>query len=212
MASASAEFTVTEPPSSDATLSSLTLSGVDFGTFDPATTGYAASVANDVAETTVTPTVNDDGAAYVIKLDGDVDEDGTVALAEGENTISVVVTAEDGNTARTYTVTVTRASAEPTPSSPPDTPDTPTGERIVKGQVWLDWNDVEGATYYQVRAWIGGKWVELPTGEIEIVIKGSGATISGLPVGPYLHFSVRAGNGAGVSDWSDHLGFSNPED
>ena len=106
-----------DPPSSsdDATLSGLALSGAALASaFDPAATAYDASVANDVAETTVTPTVNDDGATYVIKLDGVADADGTVFLSVGENVISVVVTAEDGKTVKTYTVTVTRA-APPAP-------------------------------------------------------------------------------------------------
>ena len=113
LASASASFSVAEPTpvlSTDATLNGLTLRGVDFGAFDPATAGYAASVGNDVTETTVTVTVNDDGATYVVKLDGVADRDGAVPLAEGSNVISVEVTAEDGNTGKTYTVTVTRAA------------------------------------------------------------------------------------------------------
>ena len=106
-------YTVTvtraEPPSTDATLSALTLSGVDFGTFDSTTTSYNAQVANSVSETTVTPTVNDSGASYVIKIDGTEDKDGTVSLAVGSNVITVEVTAEDDSTEKTYTVTVTRA-------------------------------------------------------------------------------------------------------
>ena len=113
-------YTVTvtraEPPSTDATLSGLTPSGVDFGTFDSATTGYTASVANDVTQTTVTPATNDNGATYAIKLGGVADGDGVIPLAVGENVITIEVTAEDGNTAKTYTVTVTRA--EPTVSGP----------------------------------------------------------------------------------------------
>ena len=101
----------TSAVSSDATLSNLTLSGVNFGAFDPATTGYTASVANDVNETTVTPTTNDGGATYEIKLGGVADGDGTVELSVGSNVITVEVTAEDGVTTETYTVTVTRAPA-----------------------------------------------------------------------------------------------------
>ena len=96
--------------SSDAKLSGLTLSGVDFGTFDSTTTSYTAQVANSVSQTTVTPTVNDSGASYVIKLGGVTDADGTVSLAVGSNVITIEVTAEDGETTRTYTVTVTRAA------------------------------------------------------------------------------------------------------
>ena len=123
LASATADFTVNapgqqqpDPPSTDATLNGLALSGVYFGTFYPATTGYTASVANDVDETTVTPTTNDAGATYKVKLDGVADADGTVSLAVGSNVITIEVTAEDGNTAKTYSVTVTRAT--PTVSGP----------------------------------------------------------------------------------------------
>ena len=99
-----------EPPSTDATLSALTLGGVDFGTFDSTTTSYTAQVANSVSQTTVMPTVNDSGASHVIKLGGVTDADGAVALSVGDNVITVEVTAEDTTTTRTYTVTVTRAS------------------------------------------------------------------------------------------------------
>ena len=94
--------------SSDATLSALALSGVDFGTFDADTTSFAAEVTNNLTETTVTPTLNHSGASHVIKLDGTVDEDGDVTLEVGENVITIEVTAEDGETALTYTVTITR--------------------------------------------------------------------------------------------------------
>ena len=114
-------YTVTvtraEPPSTDATLKSLTLSGVDFGIFSSDTASYTASVTNSVTQTTVTPAVNDSGASYVIKLGGVTDADGTVALRVGSNTITVEVTAEDGQTTKVYTVTVTRAAAS-TPEQP----------------------------------------------------------------------------------------------
>ena len=96
--------------STDATLSGLTLSGVDFGTFASGTTSYTASVANSVSQTTVTPTVNDSGATYVIKLGGVTDADGVVSLSVGSNVVTIEVTAEDDDTTQTYTVTVTRAA------------------------------------------------------------------------------------------------------
>ncbi len=97
-------------PSTDATLSALTLSTIDFGTFASGTTSYSAHVANSVSQTTVTPTVNDSGATYVIKLGGVTDADGVVSVSVGSNVITIEVTAEDDNTTRTYTVTVTRAA------------------------------------------------------------------------------------------------------
>ena len=114
----SVTVTRAEPPtpelSSDATLNALTLSGIDFGTFDSTTVSYTAQVANSVTQTTVTPTVNDSGASYVIKLGGITDADGVVVLSVGSNVLTVEVTAEDGSTTQTYTVTVTRAAAAST--------------------------------------------------------------------------------------------------
>ena len=98
------------PPSTDATLSALTLNSVDFGTFASGTTSYTAEVASSLAETTVTPTVNHSGASYIIKLGEVEDDDGVISLAAGSNVITIEVTAEDGETTQTYTVTVTRAA------------------------------------------------------------------------------------------------------
>ena len=109
--------TSASPRSTDATLSGLTLSNVNFGTFASDTTSYSATVANSVTETTVTPTVNDSGATYVIKLGGVTDADGIVPLGVGGNVVTVEVTAEDDSTTKTYTVTVTRAAAS---TSAPD--------------------------------------------------------------------------------------------
>ena len=120
-----AKLPTLEPLSTDATLSGLTLSGVDFGTFSSDTTLYTATVAYSVSQTTVTPTVNDSGAIYVIKLGGVTDADSTVSLSVGANVITIEVTAEDGTTTKTYTVTVTKdaGGGEPTISTrnPPST-------------------------------------------------------------------------------------------
>ena len=101
--------TVPLPPT-DASLKTLEMTGVPL-TFDPQNTQYTANVENQVSQTTITATASDDGASYRIKLGDVVDEDGTVPLAEGENAISVEVTARDGVTIRSYTVTVVRADA-----------------------------------------------------------------------------------------------------
>ena len=112
----------TDPPppqlSSDASLSALTLSGVNFGAFAPGTTSYTAQVANSVSQTTVTPTVNHSGASHAIKLGGVADADGVINLNVGSNVITVEVTAEDGQTTQTYTVTVTRQDASPLAADP----------------------------------------------------------------------------------------------
>ena len=105
-------YTVTvtraEPPtpelSDDATLSSLTLSDIDFGTFDSTTTSYTAQVANSVSQTTVTPVVRHSEASYVVKLGGVEDDDGEISLVVGNNVITLEVTAEDDETTQTYTI------------------------------------------------------------------------------------------------------------
>ena len=106
-----------EPASTDANLSALAMSDIEFGTFVSGTISYTAQVANGVTETTVTPTVNDPGASYVIKLGGVIDADGVVVLSVGSNVITVEVTAEDDSTTRTYTVTVTRGEPASTDAS-----------------------------------------------------------------------------------------------
>ena len=112
-------------PSTDAMLAGLTLTdgdgnAVSFNeTFAPQTTSYTAEVGHDVTEMTLSPTTGD-GNATLAYLAADettlADDDASTAaldttLAEGENTIKVKVTAEDGVTTRTYSVTVTRAAA-----------------------------------------------------------------------------------------------------
>ena len=94
--------------SSDATLSALTLSGIDFGTFDSATLQYTVQVGSHVDQTVVTVTRNHSKATYLVKLGGVTETDGAVSLSAGSNVITVEVTAEDGQTMRTYSVTVTR--------------------------------------------------------------------------------------------------------
>ena len=97
-------------PEMDAELSALTLSGI---TLSPQfassiyTYTYSADAATTLAETKVMATTNNSNAVAVIKLNGVVDTDGTVDLKLGENIITVEVTATDGMTMKTYTVTVT---------------------------------------------------------------------------------------------------------
>ena len=101
--------TVTDAAETDATLKALSLADqdgnpVDIGTFAPATTAYAASVGSQVTNVTATATPNHPDAAVAVT--------GGAALAEGENTVTVTVTAEDGSATQDYVITVTRAAAE----------------------------------------------------------------------------------------------------
>ena len=99
-----------QPDEADATLSGLGLSGIDIGLFATDTTAYAAVVGHDVTSTIVTATATHAAASVAISPGSNV------ILVEGANVIAVTVTAEDGTTTRTYTVTVTRAAAPLTAS------------------------------------------------------------------------------------------------
>ena len=94
-------------------MSALSLSGMTLSpAFASGTTVYTASVANSVTETTVMASASDANASVEVKVNGVVDQDGIVPLAVGAgNVITVVVTAQDGETTQTYTVTVTRAGS-----------------------------------------------------------------------------------------------------
>jgi len=98
--------------SNNANLSNLVLnSGPLTPVFATATTNYTANVASTVASVTVTPTTSDPTAT--VKVNGTAVTSGSASanltLAVGANTISTVVTAQNG-TAKTYTLTVTRAA------------------------------------------------------------------------------------------------------
>ena len=103
-------FSYDMPPSSDATLSALTVSPRDIIGFDPARTEpYEVGVASTVTAATLTATPNHAGAVVVI-TPADAD-DGTaghqVSLAAGRNEVTFTVTAEDSSTG-VYTVAINR--------------------------------------------------------------------------------------------------------
>jgi len=106
--------------SADATLSGLALgAGRLIPAFDAAETNYTVAVLNEVSSVAVTPTTADPDATVAYLDSGgsqlaDAD-DSTPAfdldLAVGANKLDVKVTAEDGQTALVYKVTVTRITA-----------------------------------------------------------------------------------------------------
>jgi len=127
---------VTRAASSDALLADLTVSeGILTPSFHPATMLYADTVLNPVASMTVTPTTDDNQAT--VTVDGQAAASGSpsaaIPLFSGSNTITVVVTAQDGVTATTYTVSVYRG--EPMASIVPNNVLTPNGDG--KNDYWL---------------------------------------------------------------------------
>jgi len=103
--------TVTRAASTDATLSLLAISS---GTLSPSfasgITSYAVNVGSGVSSITLTPSVNQANATVTVNGVAVVAGNAStpVSLATGSNIITSVVTAQDGSTTQTYTVTVTR--------------------------------------------------------------------------------------------------------
>lgn len=107
-----ANYTFTTPSlSNNANLSNLTMSSDSLSpSFSSGTTSYTATIPNPVSSITVTPTVADSSAT--LTLNGATVTSGVgsnVSLNIGSNTITTVVTAEDGTT-KTYTIDVTRSA------------------------------------------------------------------------------------------------------
>jgi hypothetical protein len=99
------------PPS--AALAGLTVNtGTLSPAFDAATGSYSLTVPYSTSTIALTPTLDDANAT--VKINGIAATSGTAVskpLSVGANTFTTVVTAADGTTTHTYTVTVTRAAA-----------------------------------------------------------------------------------------------------
>ena len=137
---ASVTGSATQPTATTADLSSLTTTaGALSPAFNAATLGYTINVANDVASTTITPTAV---TGATVTVAGTAVTSGTpsgdIPLNVGANAIAIVVTAADGTTEKTYTVTVRRVPLPVTLTLAMDTGASPTDrmDRITSnGQV-----------------------------------------------------------------------------
>ena len=112
--SITAVFIKDDLPSTDANLSSLSVSkGTLIPSFDAAETDYSVEVAYDIESIDITATLSDSNASLTI--DGIATESGVsriVSLGEpGTSTpIDILVTAEDDVTQKTYTITAFRSN------------------------------------------------------------------------------------------------------
>ena len=118
------QYTAVEPSvalgsitQNSATLSNLTISsGTLTPTFVPATTNYTDALANNVNSLTVTPTTSQ--ASSTVTVNGATvnsgSASGSISLKPGSNVITIIVTAPDGTTQDTYTITVTVAASNGT--------------------------------------------------------------------------------------------------
>jgi gliding motility-associated-like protein len=104
-------LTVINPISSNADLSGLVASTGLSQSFSSSVTSYTASVANNVNLIRITPVT--DASTSIIQVNGVTVSSGiesnSIQLNTGSNSISVVVTAQDKVTTKTYNITVTRA-------------------------------------------------------------------------------------------------------
>jgi gliding motility-associated-like protein len=103
---------ITIPPSAIATLSNLVPgSGTLSPVFASGTTSYTAAVSNSTTSITVIPT-STDGTSTITVNSTPVTSgspSNAIPLSIGANTITIVVTAQDGVTKDTYTIAVTRS-------------------------------------------------------------------------------------------------------
>jgi hypothetical protein len=96
-------------------LASLTLSSAELDQiFQPSQLEYTSSVGFLTASTAVTPTAQDDNARVTVNGSAVASASASepVFLGQGENVITVMVIAEDGATTGTYSISVTRQSAD----------------------------------------------------------------------------------------------------
>jgi uncharacterized delta-60 repeat protein len=99
-------------PSTNANLSNLALSaGTLTPVFSPATTSYVVSVSYTSGTMRITPTTEHPGATVTVNgaTVASGSPSGNLRLNEGDNLITVVVTAQDGTAMKTYALNVTRA-------------------------------------------------------------------------------------------------------
>ena len=103
--SGNTETPPTSTKSSEARLSNLGINPNDFSGFRRNTYTYTTEVPNSVSEVNVYAETVDKNAKITSGT-------GKVSLKEGDNTVKVTVTAEDGKTTNTYTLTIKRNTAE----------------------------------------------------------------------------------------------------
>jgi hypothetical protein len=130
-------------------LSNLALSA---GTLSPAFSSnlvsYTASVLNVQSNITVTPTAADANATLAVRVNGGTyinvasgSPSGALSLNVGANTVDVRVTGQNANYINTYTTTVTRADAAPTPES---ITSTVSGGNLILSWAQPSWNLATG--------------------------------------------------------------------
>ena len=97
------------------------------------------------------------------------------------------------------------ATPAPEPIADLEAPIIHTAEALRHRVVQLDWDDVVGADRYEVQFYnhVVRELVDLPTSEVTVEFRGSGAVVSNLPEGVFWWLRVRAVNSIDASEWSE---------
>ncbi len=204
----------------DADITALRVGGADGVTvvtlspaFSAATTSYAASVATGV--TGVLFTADFVGSKLVVAGDANNAPDSgaassVVALTVGASRdITLVVTAQDGSTTKTYTVTITRAAGAPAKPARPTVARATTVSRSIN----ISWTWAGGAAnngsdltefHVQWKKTGATNWLPNATGQVISDTSARAYAVTGLDAGARYHARVRAVNGIGNGAWSDN--------
>lgn len=185
--------------STDATLSALTIGSTTLSPiFASGTISYSTSILNSVTSVLVTPTINQANATVAITVQGAggaITPTAATGIAKyfvpttGLNVITILVTAQDGTTTKTYTVNLTKGAllAPAAPARPLVT----SGDRQATITVYD--SGLGGApSSYTVLASPG-------TGNCQIYGSGGYCTITGLNNGSIYTFTAYAQNSTGTS-------------
>jgi hypothetical protein len=192
-------------PNNVAALSGLVLSsGPLTPGFSSAATGYTATVSNSTTSVTLTPTVSDPHATVTVNgaLVTSGSASGPINVNAGGNPLSVVVTAQDGVTTKTYTVTVTRAAVLATMTTLPASGvgtilATLNGTAVANnGNTALSFDYGTSPTY-------GHNIAAVPATATGTASTSPSATLTGLVPGTLYHFRAKGVNAAGTATGTD---------
>ena len=127
----------TNSTSSIATLANLGIRPNDFSGFKATKTSYSTDVPNNVESVEIYATKGQSGQS--------ISGTGKKALKEGSNTFNIVVTAEDGKTKKTYTLTINRKSNTDTENTVTNTTSNDTEENEFENEIIDDINEVNNS-------------------------------------------------------------------
>jgi len=98
-----------DAPSNDAALSDLRIGSLQLSpAFSSAVTSYNVTTSN--ATNTITAVPSNASAEIQVEINGvEIDNGSAASWTAGSNTVTITVTAANGTTAKTYTITVTKS-------------------------------------------------------------------------------------------------------